>query len=60
MKDSPEFKKFKYRIDTQEIIYFGMMSLEEKEQCLKVSISEIDKRHIEELYRKSQSAKEKY
>jgi hypothetical protein len=60
MRDSPEFKKFKYRIDTQEIIYFGMMSLEEKEGCLKANISEIDKKYIEELFKKSQTAKESY
>jgi hypothetical protein len=60
MLASPEFKKFKYKIDTQEIVYFGAMSLAEKEQCFKLSTNEVDKKYIEELYKKSQTAKDLY
>lgn len=60
MKVSPEFQKFKYRIDTQEIAYFGVMSIDERNKCTNAVISETEKKYINELFEKSQSAKEKY
>ncbi len=53
---SPEFKK----LDTREIAYFGVMSIDECNKCIDAVISETEKKYINELYEKSQSAKEKY
>lgn len=60
MKSSPEFRKFKYRIDTQEIAYFGVMSIDERNKCTDTVSSENEKKYINELYEKSQLAEEKY
>ncbi len=57
MAGSPDFRRFKYRIDTTEISYFGIMGEDERDRCLKAAVSEIDKKYINDLFEKSQSAK---
>jgi len=57
MRISPDFKKFKYRMDNREIVHFGIMNESERAQCLKAVASEIDKKYINDLFEKSQSAK---